>query len=555
MPFLPRVFPSLHVKKQTNKQQDRLDQVIKRKADMGVRVFILPWQETKLAVDLGSDFVQKTFTKLSRNVFVVRHPSTFPLFWTHHMKIVVVDQVIAIVGGLDLTFGRYDTPEHRLSDPCELSTTWPGRDYYCPDLEVFCNTHAVPAMFTVDRLSVPRMGWHDIACAVTGDAAREVAWTFIQRWQHHVSDLGITGVPLAVPALSEERMPIPEHAWEAAGESPMLVDCHAVRSMCAWSGSIRTERSYEQAYIAAIARSERFVYLENQYFISLMQPGVPHNGVAAALHERIRRAILQRQVFRVIVLLPCHPEGPLSSASTLIVFNYEFETICRGPKSLIGELSREFPGVDLSQYITFSSLRKFDALLPGPAAPVVQNMVYVHSKLLLVDDTIAIIGSANVNDRSLLGDRDSEFGIVFDGGEQTAGLVAGKRVTVSTFVQSLRLKLWQEHLGLADAELDQIADAASPEAYELWRSRAATNLATYVRVFGNAIPHNALRLLNQVDMARWCQLPGISPADAREILSKVRGHVIEFPLDFLKDQDMMPGITSPESMIEASVFQ
>jgi phospholipase D1/2 len=34
--------------------------------------------------------------------------------------------------------------------------------------------------------------------------------------------------------------------------------------------------------------------------------------------------------------------------------------------------------------------------------------IYVHSKLMIIDDRIVVIGSANINDRSLLGSRDSE---------------------------------------------------------------------------------------------------------------------------------------------------
>ena len=41
-------------------------------------------------------------------------------------------------------------------------------------------------------------------------------------------------------------------------------------------------------------------------------------------------------------------------------------------------------------------------------------MIYVHSKMIIVDDKIVIIGSANMNDRSMTGDRDSEIGIVIE---------------------------------------------------------------------------------------------------------------------------------------------
>ncbi len=38
-------------------------------------------------------------------------------------------------------------------------------------------------------------------------------------------------------------------------------------------------------------------------------------------------------------------------------------------------------------------------------------MIYVHSKLMIVDDSYLLVGSANVNQRSLDGDRDSELAI------------------------------------------------------------------------------------------------------------------------------------------------
>jgi len=42
----------------------------------------------------------------------------------------------------------------------------------------------------------------------------------------------------------------------------------------------------------------------------------------------------------------------------------------------------------------------------------VTELIYVHSKIMLIDDEIALIGSANINDRSLLGNRDSEIAVM-----------------------------------------------------------------------------------------------------------------------------------------------
>ena len=57
---------------------------------------------------------------LSRNTLqIFRHPNhiqTNVFLWTHHEKIVVIDQTLAFVGGIDLAFGRYDNHCHPLTD-------------------------------------------------------------------------------------------------------------------------------------------------------------------------------------------------------------------------------------------------------------------------------------------------------------------------------------------------------------------------------------------------------------------------------------------------------
>jgi phospholipase D1/2 len=62
------------------------------------------------------------------------------------------------------------------------------------------------------------------------------------------------------------------------------------------------------------------------------------------------------------------------------------------------------PGVDASEYIEFFCLRNWGVM----NNKFLSDQIYVHDKLLIVDDRFVIVGSANVNDRSMLGDRDSE---------------------------------------------------------------------------------------------------------------------------------------------------
>lgn len=49
----------------------------------------------------------------------MRHPdhvSSSVYLWAHHEKIIVIDQSVAFVGGIDLAYGRWDDREHRLTD-------------------------------------------------------------------------------------------------------------------------------------------------------------------------------------------------------------------------------------------------------------------------------------------------------------------------------------------------------------------------------------------------------------------------------------------------------
>lgn len=70
------------------------------------------------------------------------------------------------------------------------------------------------------------------------------------------------------------------------------------------------------------------------------------------------------------------------------------------------------------------------------------EVIYVHSKLLIVDDKHTIIGSANFNDRSMEGDRDSEFCLKFTDTDET------------DFAKSLRIRLWSRFIGEDCSEID-----------------------------------------------------------------------------------------------------
>ena len=86
----------------------------------GVKVFVMIYKEVEIALGINSFYSkQKLVEGCPENIKVLRHPDharVGVLLWGHHEKIVVVDQSLAFLGGIDLCYGRWDDNEHRLTD-------------------------------------------------------------------------------------------------------------------------------------------------------------------------------------------------------------------------------------------------------------------------------------------------------------------------------------------------------------------------------------------------------------------------------------------------------
>jgi phospholipase D1/2 len=72
----------------------------------------------------------------------------------------------------------------------------------------------------------------------------------------------------------------------------------------------------------------------------------------------------------------------------------------------LGRLRRA--GINPDDFLVFLSLRTH-GIIDGIKKQPVTEIVYLHSKLMIIDDKRVIIGSANINDRSMRGSRDSEL--------------------------------------------------------------------------------------------------------------------------------------------------
>ncbi|XP_010921600.1 phospholipase D zeta 1 isoform X1 [Elaeis guineensis] len=356
--------------------------------------------------------------------------------------------------------------------------------------------------------------------------------------------------------------------------------CQVIRSVGQWSaGTSQTEESIHNAYFSVIEKAEHFVYIENQFFISsLSGDDTIRNRVLEALYRRIMRAEKEKRCFRVIIIIPLLPgfQGGIDdagAASVRAIMHWQYRTICRGPNSILQNLY-DIMGPKAHDYISFYGLRAYGRLYDG--GPLVTNQVYVHSKLMIVDDRITLIGSANINDRSLLGSRDSEIGVLIEDKEFVASYMNGKPWKAGKFSLSLRLSLWSEHLGLHAEEISLIRDPVHDATYrDIWMATAKTNTMIYQDVF-SCVPNDLIhsRAAFRQSTAYWKEKLGhttadlgISPeklesyqngdikdTDPMERLQSVRGHLVSFPLDFMCNEDLRPVFNESEFYASPQVF-
>lgn len=636
----------------------RLDCVLKRKAQQGVRIFIMLYKEVELALGINSEYSKRTLMRLHPNIKVMRHPdhvSSTVYLWAHHEKLVIIDQSVAFVGGIDLAYGRWDDNEHRLTDvgsvkrvtsgpslgSLTVATTgsmeslsledknqsnknlpirksfddvdsklkgigkprrfskftlykqlhrhhlhntdsissidsasnagsirslqtgvgelhgetrfWHGKDYCNFVFKDWVQLDKPFADF-IDRYSTPRMPWHDIASAVHGKAARDVARHFIQRW-NFTKIMKPKYRSLSYPfLLPKSQMTAHELRYQVPGAVNAKVQL--LRSAADWSAGIKYhEESIHAAYVHVIENSKHYIYIENQFFISCADDKVVFNKVGDAIARRILKAHRENRRYRVYVVIPLLPgfEGDISTGggnALQAIMHFNYRTMCRGEDSILGQLKAEL-GNQWINYISFCGLRTH-AELEGN---LVTELIYVHSKLLIADDNTVIIGSANINDRSMLGKRDSEMAVIVQDTETVPSVMDGEEYQAGRFAQGLRLQCFRVVLGYLSDPSEDIQDPVSDKFFkEIWVSTAARNATIYDKVF-RCLPNDEVHNLIQLrDFITKPILAKEDPSRAEEELKKIRGFLVQFPFYFLSEESLLPSIGTKEAIVPMEVW-
>ncbi|KRH65182.1 hypothetical protein GLYMA_03G018900v4 [Glycine max] len=426
-----------------------------KSSEEGVRVLLLVWDDPTSRNILGYkvDGVMATRDEETRRFF--KHSSMQVLLcpriagkrnswvkqqfynfssgtiYTHHQKTVIVDadagnnkrKIVAFVGGLDLCDGRYDTPHHPMFRTLQ---TLHKDDYHNPT-------------FTGNTGGCPREPWHDLHSKIDGPAAYDILKNFEERWLRAAKPKGIQKIRGIIsasnaPSVGDDN---PE-SWHV--QIFRSIDSNSVKgfpkepknasSMNLVCGkNVLIDMSIHTAYVKAIRVAQHYIYIENQYFIGSSYNWSQHKDLGAnnlipmEIALKIAAKIRANERFAGV---------PTGAATQRILFwqhktmQMMYETIY---KALV-EVGLE-AAFSPQDYLIFFCLGNREAIdmyenitvsgTPPPANTVIISiliafsrtnprfMIYVHSKGMIVDDEYVILGSANINQRSIEGTRDTEI--------------------------------------------------------------------------------------------------------------------------------------------------
>ena len=286
----------------------------------------------------------------------------------HHQKIVVIDEVLAFCGGIDMTADRWDTRAH--PDRSDLRRRPTTRRHFGP--------------------------WHDAMVAVDGDAARALGQLARERWTRATNSE--IAPPPAVPPAWPKSLPT----------SLENVDVAISRTAPEFDGRDAVHE-IEALYLDIIAATRRSLYIESQYFAS--------RKLAEAMVDRLREA-----------------DGP-----EIVVIN---------PETADGWLQEEVMGSSRARLL--GMIRQEDRhgrfRIYTPVAEE-GTPIYVHAKIVVMDDRLLRIGSSNLNNRSLGFDTECDLSVEARPDDPDDAKLRRQ-------IAALRNDLLSEHLGVTVEEFE-----------------------------------------------------------------------------------------------------
>ncbi|MCB2080830.1 MAG: phospholipase [Novosphingobium sp.] len=359
----------------------------------GVEVRILKWNFGSIKFVLrGTMFVDLIRWLINRSIDF-KFDSAHPIGCSHHQKIVVIDDRMAVCGGIDMTSDRWDTRAHLHEEPRRRN---PNGKFHEP--------------------------WHDMTMMLEGDVARDLAELGRSRWNT------AGGKPFDACAPQDET------PWPTRLNAEFRdVEVGIARTRAEHNGKPAIHE-IENLFLEHIRRAKRFVYAETQYFAS--------RKIAEAISERL----LEPDPPEFVIINPYTADGWLE------------QTAMDTARVRLVHAMKDY-----------DRLGRFGLFIPFTSGG---TPIYVHAKLMIVDDEIIRVGSANMNNRSM--GLDTECDVFIDA--QRPG-----NEHIVPAITRIRHSLLAEHCAIAEEDVGPlIEEYGSMAAMIDSRSKEGKRLERYV---------------------------------------------------------------------------
>ncbi|KAG7382465.1 hypothetical protein PHYBOEH_010470 [Phytophthora boehmeriae] len=290
--------------------------------------------------------------------------------------------------------------------------------------------HNATAIRDAADITFRNKGWMDASFRIHGPAAKEVANNFLARWNADLKPCqGLDDDLMDYANPDYDKLPPIDYASSNTTSKLGNKNVQIVRTFsCKYDHykefAPRGEQSIFKAHIKALRNAKNYIYVEDQYFVLVPE-----------LLDVLMEVLPNIQ--RLIAVV----QPPFFSVKLSGYEKYLHE--------MIEPLKKKFPN-KVQLYTTKTDLK-----------------IYIHSKLVLIDDVFATTGSANWNRRSMTSDSEMNANII---DEETVESPDG--ITVLKLTREMRVRKFQEMTGLSYEEVnamtfieaaDQLKIAASDE--------------------------------------------------------------------------------------------
>ncbi len=310
-----------------------------------------------------------------------------PFLGSHHQKIITIDDKVAFCGGMDIGKERWDERHHHIH--------FPERIDEAGTLEFPEKSH---------QIYQPR---HDIQMVLAGKATQIFSEIVRRRWR---IGAGYEAIPIREPE-EHESIKLPQSVNKDFTKVPFAVSRTIPKTR---KRPARNE--IMKSFLAEIEQAEKFIYIENQY------------ATCEEIAQALNRQLKEKPDLRVLLVSCDYPKTKLE-AKTMWVGRYEFAQTVR--KDLDNP----------SRFIIAYPLCRENGQ---------KQSIYIHSKLMIIDEKILRVGSANLNNRSMGMDTECDVSLFGDSAQNR------------NMISHIRSDLIREHTGKTVEEINDIINNNKP---------------------------------------------------------------------------------------------